>query len=275
MKRSNALAAALILMSGSASAWNDGCEFSAERPLDIDAGGIATLEMLARAGDLEVIGRADQARIEVRGKACASSEALLQEIKLVQRRQGDRQTVEVLMPELGGWGNDQATLDLVLTVPARLHLQLQDSSGDIEVSGLASLDALDSSGDLGVREIGGDVALQDSSGDIEVRGIGGNVLVRVDSSGDISIQDVRGDAMVERDSSGSITLQDIQGDATVEVDSSGEIEFVRIGGNALVGTDSSGSIRAYGVARDFTVRHDGSGDIDHRDVRGKTVIPAR
>jgi hypothetical protein len=274
MIRSNALAAALILASGNALAWGDGCTVSAERSLELGANGIATLDLLARAGDLRVEGSSAQAGIVVTGKACASSQELLDAIQLREHRSGDRQTVEAVMPETGGWGNDQASIDLVVKVPARLALELQDSSGDAEVRGLAALEATDSSGDFDVRDVAGNVTLTDSSGDLEVQGIGGDVHVRVDSSGDMTIAGVRGNVQIDDDSSGSIALQDIQGDAAVDSDSSGEIEFDRIGGSASVGSDSSGSIRANGVARDFSVRKDGSGDIEHHDVQGKVSIPA-
>jgi hypothetical protein len=272
MIRSNALAAALILASGNALAWG-GCDVSAERSLELSANGIATLQLLARAGDLRIEGSTSQAAIVVHGKACASSQELLDAIQLTERRSGDRQTVEAVMPEIGGWGNDQASLDLVVKVPARLALQLQDSSGDADVRGIAALEATDSSGNLDVRDVAGDVTLTDSSGDLDVQNIGGSVHVRVDSSGDMDITGVRGNVQVDDDSSGSIALRDVQGDATVDSDSSGEIEFDQIGGSATVGSDSSGSIRANGIARDFSVRKDGSGDIEHHDVQGKVSIP--
>jgi hypothetical protein len=275
MMRTTMLAATLLALSGSAWAWGDGCEVQADRALDVEADGIETLELLARAGDLVIEGRADVRRIELRGKACASSDELLARIQLAQRGDGARRTVEVLMPELSsGWGNEQAWLDLRVLVPARLALQLKDSSGDTEVRGIASLDVSDSSGDLTLRDIAGDLALQDSSGDVQAHGIGGSVEVRIDSSGDLEIEQVQGAVRILRDSSGSIALRDVRGDATVEVDSSGEIEFDRIGGSALVGTDSSGSIRAHDIARDFTVRRDGSGEIAHSGVQGTLSIPS-
>jgi hypothetical protein len=275
MTRFRLIASALILSPCTAFAWGSGCVETAPRELDLDAAGVSVLQLAARAGELRIEGDAAQTRILVRGTACASDADLLAQIQLVTTRDGARQSVEVQMPEMRGWGNKQASLDLVVRVPARLHLEVSDTSGDAEVSGVAALDAQDSSGDFDVREIAGDVTLRDSSGDLDVRNVGGRVLVRNDSSGDISIRDVQGDATIEKDTSGGIQFADVRGNATVDSDSSGEIEFDRIGGSAIVGSDSSGSIRANDVARDFIVRQDGSGDIDHRDVRGQVSVPRR
>lgn len=249
-----AVTAALLMISGSAFAWGDGCDHRADRTLDLDAAGLAAVELQVRAGDLVVEGDASLGRIELRGKACASSDELLQKIQFSQSRAGNQQVLTTLMPETAGWG-ERATMDLVVRMPARLHLQLQDSSGDVRVRGIASLDATDSSGDLNVDDISGDVSLRDSSGDIYVQGVGGEVTVINDSSGDMRISKVRGDAIVQNDSSGDIV-------------------FDQIGGNAHVLRDTSGDIVAHVVGKDFTVDRDTSGDIRSRDVRGKVSVPA-
>lgn len=266
-------ATALMLISTGAFAWGDGCDYRAERALDIDARTLASLELRARAGDLEVEGDPGLATVQVRGKACASEESLLAEIQLTQRRDGDRQIVEVVMPELGGWWSEQASMDLVVRMPARLHLQLQDSSGDVQIGGIASLEATDSSGNFSARGIAGNVRLTDSSGDLNLSGVGGSVTIANDSSGDVRISDVQHDVVVDVDSSGNLLLQGIRGNATVTHDSSGDITFEDIGGNARVGSDSSGDISARDIALAFTVESDTSGDINHRNVGGKVAVP--
>ncbi len=274
MNRAIPVSTVLMLVSTSAFAWGDSCDYRAERNLDIDAQSLASIELLARAGDLKIEGDPSRSTIEVRGKACASEESLLPEIKLTQRRDGDRQIVEVVMPDVsGGWWGEQATLDLVVRLPARLHLKLQDSSGDATVSGVAALDATDSSGDFDARGITGNVQLQDSSGDLNLSGIGGTATIVNDSSGDVSLSDVQGNAIVEVDSSGNLLLRNIRGNATVTHDSSGDITFEKIGGSALVGNDSSGDINADDIGLAFTVGSDTSGDIDHRNVQGKVTVP--
>ncbi len=266
-----------VLLAAVSPAWAGwgGCAFRAPRNLDLVADGVNTLVVQAAAGDLTIRGEPGQAQVTVRGTACADTEAALAQIKLIQRREGDRLIVAVEIPEtVGGWFNDDdRSLDLELRVPARLALDVTDSSGDAAIEGVAALQIRDSSGDLRIERVAGDVRVQDSSGDLDLRDVGA-LHIPSDSSGDITAVGVRGDAIIDTDSSGSVTLREVSGDARVGVDSSGDLRFADIGGGVSVGTDSSGDIVAEGVGRDFVVERDGSGDIEHRDVRGAVRVPA-
>ena len=262
---------ALVLAAPAAVAWE--CPHREARNLDLAASGIRTLEVRARAGELTIRGASGES-ISVRGDACAGSAADLAEIRLVQSRRGDVLTLAVEMPESSSWSDEDAPrmLDLALSVPARLALVVADSSGDAEVRGVASLSFVDSSGELEIEAIAGQVDVTDSSGEIEVRDVGA-LRIGADSSGDIVARNVRGPVEIEVDSSGEITLEDVQGDAIVEQDSSGEITFERIRGSARVGRDSSGGIVADEIGGDFIVQHDGSGGIRHERVAGRIDIP--
>ena len=264
---------ALLLVAPAAQSWE--CSHREARNLDLAAAGVRTLEVKARAGELSIRSAAGD-QIAVRGEACAGDAASLAGIRLVESRRGDVLTVEVQMPESESdrWfdGDAPRTLDLALTVPARLALVVADTSGDIDVRGVASLVLADSSGDIEIDSIAGAVEVTDSSGGIEVRDVG-SLRIPADSSGDIAARNVRGPVEIEVDSSGDITLEDIEGDAIVEQDSSGEIAFTRVRGSARVGRDSSGGIVADGIGGDFVVRHDGSGGIRHERVAGRVDVP--
>lgn len=264
-----------LCMAGAATASD--CEFRAERTLSLDAAAVSTLELTTGAGDLEVRGEAGLDQVMVRGVACASDAERLAAIQLQHREGDDRLRVATKFPEAGsgfGWfGSSYQYMDVVVRMPARLLLEGTDSSGDASVRGVAGVSMHDSSGDLEIEDIAGEVRITDSSGDIEVRGTGGGLRIPSDSSGDIEADDIAGTVQIDRDSSGDIVLRQVGGDARVEVDSSGGIRFVDVTGSATVGTDSSGSIAATRIGRDFTVRHDGSGDIDHSEVGGTVRVP--
>lgn len=259
---------------GCALSWND-CEHTASRDLDLDAGDITTLEVVARAGALDIRGEADARQVVVRGKACAASAESLAQIRLVERREGDRLVVTAELPENdGGWGsNDYSSLDLTLTVPSRVALKVSDSSGAADIRHVTSAEVEDSSGELRLSDIAGDVTVADTSGVIVIERIGGNVMINSDGSGGIQIEDVAGNAVIREDGSGEIEFRQVRGDAIVEKDGSGSISFVAIGGNARVDEDGSGSIEANDIGRDFVVGRDGSGGIDHANVRGSVRIP--
>ena len=258
----------------------DDCAFRAERRFDTDAAGLATLALSTGAGDLSIEGVPGLARIEVQGKACASSQALLDAIAFQDRREGEVQRVGTVLPEVqGGWalfgGGNYAWMDVHVRVPAALALDVRDSYGDIDIAHVGRLALEDSSGDIVVRDVAGDVRIADTSGDIRVEQVGGNVLIPHDSSGDIRIVAVRGNAEVVEDSSGDIAFERIEGSARVGSDSSGSIAFRHIGRNAGVDSDSSGDIEADDVGGDFRVarKSGGARNISHRNVRGSVVLP--
>lgn len=246
----------VLVLAGASPAWaQDRCAFSAPRNLDLPAGAVKALVVHAAAGGLEIRGEPGLAQVQVRGLACASSQEMLDGIRLVQRREGERLVVAAKLPEHKGLFDGERRLDLELRVPSRLALEISDSSGAASVEHVAALRMQDSSGDLRIAHILGTVRVEDSSGSLDVRDVGA-LHVPNDSSGEIRVSGVRGDAIIDVDSSGSVEMRDI-------------------GGNARVGQDSSGIIVAENVAGDFSVEHDGSGGIEHRGVRGKVRLPTQ
>jgi hypothetical protein len=261
-------------------AWADDCEFTAERSIDVDAAGLASMKLDTGAGDLIVEGKPGLTKIEVRGKACASDEAMLGKIQLAQQREGAVESIGTVIPEgdsdLSLFGSHYAYMDVRVRMPAGLKLDLRDSSGDLEVSGLVNgLDLKDSSGDISLHDLAGAVNVTDTSGDINVKAIAGDFTVISDSSGDIDVDDVKGSAVVKEDSSGDITLRHVGNDARVDRDSSGDITFEDVGHDAVVGVDGSGDITADGVKGNFTVgaKSSSSGAIKQHNVGGQVTLP--
>lgn len=253
------------------------CAFQAERSLDVDARALTVLKLDTGAGDLVVDGVAGLDRIELRGKACASDEKALAATQFSAQREGNVAVAATNIPASHGglFGGSQAYMDVHVRMPAAMKLELRDSSGDLEVSGVrGGLGLQDSSGDITLRDLAGDVRIADTSGDIEVDGVEGNVVVDADSSGDIEIEKVSGDALVHEDSSGDITFEHVGGSAGVDRDSSGGIAFEDIGGDANVGSDSSGDIRATDVRGNFSVRSKANVDaIHYTGIAGQVSLP--
>ncbi len=256
-------------------AWGNPCEFRADRAGGVDAKGVEKVILRAGAGDLKVIGRSDAVRIEARGIACASKQELLDGAQLSVRRDGNVVIIETSLPQDDADGlaffDDRAYIELGVALPKTIAVEAIDSSGDASFEDLLSLQLQDSSGDLEIERIAGLADVTDSSGDLEIEGAG-SVRVR-DSSGDIEIEDVRGDVEVTSDSSGDIHIQQVAGVVRVLQDSSGGIRIEDVKGSVLVEQDSSGDIYAARVGGDFTVNSDSSGTIEHEAVRGAVRIP--
>ena len=257
MKRALSLSVALVLVGAwsvaTAEAQNR-CAHSKDINETIDVSGAGLAHISARAGDLQIEGRAGQTDIRVEGRACAGREELLDDMSVRTERRGDTVEVEAEIPEIRSWsGSNYASIDLVITVPQSLMLEVDDSSGNMTLRNIAGANIDDSSDDIEVDQVAGDVSIDDSSGDIELNGVMGDVRID-DSSGDIDVRGGR--SVVLEDSSGGIHVVDIEGSVLVESDSSGNITVERVGG-------------------DFTVRRDGSGSIRHTDVGGRVDVPSR
>jgi hypothetical protein len=269
----------MLLALGPATAsasWGNQCEFRADRAGGVDAKGVEKVILRAGAGDLKVIGRSDAVRIEARGIACASKQELLDASRLSVRREGNVVTIETSLPQDDpNWlpvVDGQAYIELGIALPATIAVEAIDSSGDASLENLRSLQLQDSSGDLEVQQIAELADISDSSGDLEIDGAG-SVRVR-DSSGDIEIEDVRGDVEVTSDSSGDMRISEVAGGVRVLQDSSGSIRIEDVKGSVVVEQDSSGDIYAARVGGDFTVNGDSSGSIEHEAVRGAVHVPA-
>jgi hypothetical protein len=245
----------VCLFSTSLQAWN--CKYEKDIDQVLDLNGSEMLIILAGAGDLEIEGDDDVSVATIRGKVCVSEEDWLDESRVDVTR-GRNAEIVVELPEISSsWslmGSNYAYIDLEITVPSSLQLDIKDSSGDVEIEGVSTLSLKDSSGDVRLEDIEGSVTLNDSSGDLVLEGIEGDVTVDSDSSGDIRGRDVDGSVLVRRDSSGDIRFIDVSRNFTVE-------------------RDSSGDITAKGVGGDFNVVADGSGDIIAKDVDGQILKP--
>ena len=213
-----------------------------------------TLELKAGSGDLKVEGREGLDEVRATARACASDQDYLDELQVTLDRAGNDIILTTHYPDLSGFRfrNNVARIDLVVEIPLNMAVEIDDSSGSMEVSRTGAL------------------RIDDNSGNIDVRGINGSVRID-DSSGSVEVEDVAGDVEIE-DRSGSINVRDIEGTLRVR-DSSGPIDVVTVGQDVVVERDGSGSINVRNVLGDFTVRRDGSGGIRYSNVEGRVQIP--
>jgi hypothetical protein len=221
------------------------------RHLELAADGIRQLQVLCGAGMLHVKGVRGLERIDVdaaifgfQTETPTPSSGEEQGLRLRLYREGDR---AILISEVD---SEAARIDLALTVPQSIRLQIEDGSGTIEIQG-----------------IGGDVIIEDGSGRIRIADVFGRVDV-VDGSGALTIEDIRGRVSVQ-DGSGSITVMQVAGDVNVS-DGSGWIRIAKIDGNVTL-SDDSGSIDIQDVTRNVIVRESGTGEVSIERVNGKVI----
>jgi hypothetical protein len=235
----------------------DQCKHSADRSANLDAASARLLELAAGAGSLKIEGRPGLDRVVIRAKACASHADLLDEMDLEARREGSTIVVRANVHEddwmKRRWRNNMyARLDVVVQVPAGMAAEIDDGSGEIDLSNLGAVRIKDGSGSIAANDL--------ASARIE------------DGSGEIRLVDIRGAVDIE-DGSGEIELSNIDGLIDID-DASGEIT-VRTSKSSVRISDQSGSISVRDVAGDFVVEDDGSGSIDYDNVRGRVDVPRK
>ncbi len=266
----------LALGPATAFAWGDGCRFQADRAGGVDAKGVEKVIIRAGAGDMKVVGRGNAVRIEARGVACVAKQELLEATQISVRREGNVVYVETDLPQnRTGWifgNNEYAYIDIGIALPSSIPVEAIDSSGDAVFEDLKALNLQDSSGDLEVDRVAGLADISDSSGDIDIEKVG-SLRLR-DSSGDVEVDGVPGDVEVVVDSSGDMHIAQVDGSVRIRQDSSGNIRVEDVKGSVDVDSDSSGDIYAGRVKGNFTVSEDSSGTIGHESIGGSVTVPS-
>jgi len=228
------------------------CEHSRDINLTADAAGVNLAVIVAGAGELVIEG-GDAGQIVIEGRACASDADRLEKMSVEISPRDDQIGIETQVPDGWSWsGGRYAYINLHIQVPPGMALRVDDGSGNLVISNVASVELEDGSGNIEISRVVGDVSVDDGSGNVDLVGIGGEIWIE-DGSGNIDIRDA--------------------GSVVVDSDGSGNIEIEEIRGSVMVHSDGSGSIWVTSIGGDFTVHHDGSGGIRHSDVAGEVDIP--
>jgi hypothetical protein len=232
--------------------------FEKTQNLSLPAEGIVKLEITAGAGFLKVSGRPGPGGIEVSADIVVSGvsdkdmgDYIKDHIELELRKSGGTAVLVGRVRERWlSFFNRDARIDLTVTVPQALPLEIDDGSGELSVRDIAAAVRIkDGSGSLRAEKISGNLWIDDGSGGIAVDGVEGNVEID-DGSGEMEIRNVTGDVSID-DASGGITL-------------------LKVVGNVTIG-DGSGHLEIDDVGKDVHLRHKGSGSVDIKNVRGKVV----
>lgn len=251
------------------------CRFTAPRDFDVDAAGLDTIAFALGASDVTVEGVPGLAKVEVRGKACASDQSWLAGLTVDQQRSGDRFTITPHegRDTTGSWFDvSYATIELHVRVPAKLAIDIKTRSGDADVSNAAALAFDASSGDLRVDKIAGPLTVEVSSGDVTGGAIG-SLEVRRTGSVDVTLHDVRGDVQVARSGSGDLHFDKVGGNVGIGHVGSGDVWASHVERDVTVDSIGSGDVSVDAVGGNFSVHSAGSGDVRHQNVRGTVAVP--
>lgn len=228
------LAAALLLVAGChvhGGNWPP-CDSRRSLSEQIDAAGASSVKIVARAGSLRIIGAAGLERLEASAEACAPDESALDDMQLLVERRGDQLYLETVMGQTDGWRHGHRVMDLAVSLPDSLPVEVVDKSGDLRLENVAGAKIDDKSGDVVVVDVHGSLQIEDKSGDIRVDQVAGDVRVN-DKSGEVRIANIGGDVVVE-DKSGDIIVRDVAGDLSVPEDGSGDVDHANVAGRVEI-----------------------------------------
>ena len=211
-------------------------DYTETRNLDVDAGGLETLLVKAGAGNLDIRGVPGQDKILVTATIIVPDADEDDGQQIVSREMrlslaSDTATARLesrFKRRFWGFGSN-GRIDLDVTVPPHIDIDVDDGSGEINISGIVA-----------------DLAIDDGSGPIEMRAVG-----------NVSIDD----------GSGSIDVADANGDVYIN-DGSGDIEVARVTGSVTI-DDGSGSINVSDVGKDLVIIDAGSGSVDYSAIQGR------
>lgn len=238
---------------------------STEHTLSLQLGQLTELLIDAGAGDLQVIGN-DSQQINVEAKIFGH-DIRPQDYRLSLDEQNGK---AVIYAHITSDFDDNARIDLVVSVPASMKLEVRDRSGDIEIQAISGgLTITDRSGAIKLSNIKGATTIDDSSGDILIDGLRGPLKID-DRSGDIVLKRIEGDGRIV-DRSGDILVKHLSGNLTIE-DSSGDVNVKAVSGVVSV-DDSSGSIDIDG-AEEFILLNDSSGDVSLANITQQPIAKA-
>lgn len=152
-----------------------------------------------------------------------------------------------------------------INVPSSFNLDLETSSGNVEVQGTIAgiVKASTSGGDVRCTDIDGDLTMRTSGGDIKAGHVSGEADLNT-SGGDIRLAGVK-KGLQAKTSGGDITVGDVGGEASVST-SGGNVDVGKVGGRAELIT-AGGDIDLGGASGAVRVKTAG-GDLRILNVRG-------
>lgn len=253
MKLANlfAVTAAVTMLSGCIVVANPShADTHSRQELQLDAGSLSELEVIAGAGKLDIRGQDGISEITVIADIYTDRKNR-DNYELTLSKSGDVAKLIARNGDTSGfWVSNSPYIDIVVNVPSELLLQVKDGSGDMKVNGMRDEVTIeDGSGDMTVTNIIGNLTIEDGSGEMNLKDIQGNIAID-DGSGGIVAKNITGTANIE-DGSGDLTVRGVSGVVTVD-DGSGDIDIQNAGG--------------------LTIIESGSGGLHIKDVEGKLEI---
>jgi DUF4097 and DUF4098 domain-containing protein YvlB len=181
-------------------------------------------EIIVTAGS----GREVVMEITKRSRARTEADAKLglEQVKVEVDHRGDRATVETRYPEQQGRERSPYSVSVTyeITAPAGTRMNLTSISGDVSVKGLR--------GDLAIDVVSGDINISNSTRLTNIKSISGDtVLMDIENAADLTIGAVSGDLTLQRVKVRRLSVNVISGDVTGTDISAESVELTSMSGS--------------------------------------------
>lgn len=185
-----------------------------QRELTLDSQDLQGLIAETGAGSLEIIGVEGLSQIKLVADIYSNKGSNDSKLILTLEKKANKAKLKADF-EQSGFNNYSPYIDLKLQVPANLALDIDDGSGDIEVSQINdNLTVEDGSGAIKVTDVRGNIAIDDGSGNIEVANVQSAVTI-TDGSGNINVFNTKGLTILAA-GSGDVKFNKIDGPVSME-----------------------------------------------------------
>jgi len=233
----------------------DDCRYSKDYDFAVDAASLESLRL-----DVGVTGNSASNEVSIVATACANTSKRLEELDLTHRVRNTDLLVRTERHRSGSifswlsFGNTYSYINIEVTMPNDLALEVDDGSGGVEISNVSTLSLNDGSGSILIDNISGNVDIDDGSGSISISGVNGRISVN-DGSGPISIRDSN-EVTITDDGSGEISIENIRSNVNIRNDGSGGINIHDVAGDVHIGDAGSGAVNVSGVAGVYSLSDD-------------------
>ena len=233
--------------------------------------GIQEIEVENRFGDIKVILAANEEPgwswdAAVWGDSAELSAALLEDTFLDIQTVNGKQIWKLMLPEAKRDLNGVSS-NLMFRVPAGMRVRLQNSHGNLDISGLdGTLDAENSHGSVSLLGLSGNCSVENSHGNLSAKNIAAATLKVF--HGNTSIGSAVGNVRFEG-AHGDVVAEDIDGDLLINVSHMG-VEVSRVTQAAKIITTHN-QVKVDHVAGELSIENQ-HGDIEATEIVGNVIL---
>jgi DUF4097 and DUF4098 domain-containing protein YvlB len=238
-------------------------------------------------GDIVVtVGEDSTAYVTARKKVWGAGAEILkansEQVEVAVHGTDSRLDIKVSAPDFFRSG----TVDLALRVPKSVHARLSTHFGRCEIAGIEGrAEAVSTSGDIVLRDLGADARCESASGSIKLENILGTATV-ASQSGNIDARKI-GRGLAANSASGDVNAEDVEGGRVECKSVSGDVRAVRLGlenpldltlesiSGTVTISDASGNIGLKAVSGDVKAERLAATRLQAQTVSGDVSVAMR